>query len=49
MSEDWRGLWESVDKASKAENELLEAPFSENEIKEAIFGSYAEEAPSQMG
>ena len=27
------------------ENELLEAPFTENEVREAVFSSYAEGAP----
>lgn len=35
-------FWEEDDKVSTSENEILDAPFSEEEIKEAIFGSYAE-------
>ena len=31
------------------ENELLEAPFTENEVREAVFSSYAEGAPSPDG
>ena len=34
-------FWEE-DKISIGENELLEAPFSEEEIKAALFESYAE-------
>jgi len=38
-------FWEEEDKLTSAENELLEAPFSEAEIKAAVFESYAEGAP----
>ena len=31
------------------ENELLEAPFTENEVREAVFSSYAEGAPGPDG
>jgi len=31
------------------ENEMLEAPFSESEIKEAVFDSYADGAPGPDG
>ena len=33
------------EKVSRAENELLEAPFSETEVEEAIFSSYPDGAP----
>ena len=36
-------------KVSPAENELLEAPFSETEVKEAIFSSYPDGAPGPDG
>lgn len=35
-------FWGEEDKVTSTENELLEAPFTEEEIKEAVFGSYAE-------
>jgi len=38
-------FWEEEDKLTSAENELLEAPFSEAEIKAAVFESYAEGSP----
>ena len=37
------------EKVSPAENELLEAPFSETEVKEAIFSSYPDGAPGPDG
>jgi hypothetical protein len=37
------------DLVSEEENDLLDQPFSEDEIKEAIFGSYAEGAPGPDG
>jgi hypothetical protein len=39
-------FWDEVDKITVEENELLEAPFSEEEIKKAINDSYASGAPS---
>jgi hypothetical protein len=42
-------FWDDVDKIVVEENELLEAPFSEEEIKKAIDGSYAVGAPSPDG
>lgn len=42
-------FWREEDKVSTAENTLLEAPFTEEEIKEAIFGSYANGAPGPDG
>ena len=35
-------FWEEGDKVTDSENELLEAPFTEEEIKNAVFDSYAE-------
>ena len=42
-------FWEEEDKITPSENELLEAPFSEEEIKTAVFESYAEGAPGPDG
>lgn len=42
-------FWEDHEKVLDLENDLLEAPFSEDEIKEAIFESYAGGAPSSDG
>jgi len=42
-------FWEEGDKVIDSENELLEAPFTEEEIKNAVFDSYAEGAPSPDG
>ena len=39
-----QNFWEEEDKVSRNENELLIAPFSELEIKNAIFSCYAEGA-----
>jgi hypothetical protein len=38
-------FWDEDDKVTDAKNELLEASFTEEEIKAAIFYSYAEGAP----
>lgn len=40
---------EEDDRVSRKENELLIAPFTENEIKEAVFSCYAEGAPGPDG
>jgi hypothetical protein len=40
-------FWESDDLVTVAENNFLDQPFSEDEIKEAVFGSYADEAQVQ--
>ena len=37
------------EKVTALENELLEAPFTENEVREAVFSSYAEGAPGPDG
>jgi hypothetical protein len=42
-------FWELRDLVSQEENEMLCAPFSEKEIREAIFSSYAEGAPGPDG
>jgi hypothetical protein len=42
-------FWEENEKVSLEENQLLEAEFSEEEIKKAIDGSYAEGAPGPDG
>ena len=42
-------FWEDKDKVTSSENEMLEAPFSESEIKEAVFDSYADGAPGPDG
>jgi hypothetical protein len=42
-------FWEEADKVTQEENELLEASLTEEEIKKAIDGSYAEGAPDPDG
>jgi hypothetical protein len=42
-------FWEPDDLVTDKENDLLEKPFSEEEIKAAIFGSYANGAPGPDG
>lgn len=42
-------FWEKEEKLTNSENEFLEAPFSEDEVKEAVFGSFAEGAPGPDG
>jgi hypothetical protein len=42
-------LWEEDEKVTPEENEMLESTFSEEEIKRAIDGSYAEGAPGPDG
>jgi hypothetical protein len=42
-------FWEEEDKVSSSENKLLTAPFSESEIKEAVFSCYPEGAPGPDG
>ena len=42
-------FWEDGEKVTDAHNNILDAPFSEKEIKEAVFGSYAEGAPGPDG
>jgi hypothetical protein len=42
-------FWERDEKVTDVENEMLEAPFSENEVRGAVFSSYAEGAPGLDG
>lgn len=42
-------FWDDSQKVSSEENESLIAPFSEEEIKEAIFSCYPEGAPGSDG
>jgi len=42
-------FWEEGDKVIDSENELLEAPFTEEEIKNTVFDSYAEGGPGPDG
>lgn len=42
-------FWQEREKVTQEENEFLSAPFREDEIKEAIFSSYAEGAPGPDG
>jgi hypothetical protein len=42
-------FWEASRKVSIEENDSLTAPFSETEIREAVFSCYPEGAPGQMG
>lgn len=41
-------FWDPQDLVTTKENQMLEQPFSEEEIKAAVFGSYAAGAPGQM-
>ena len=42
-------FWEHGDRVTDAHNSILDAPFTEQEINEAVFGSYAEGAPGLDG
>lgn len=42
-------FWEEEEKVTQAENDILEAKITEEEIKEAIFGSYVEGAAGPDG
>jgi hypothetical protein len=44
-----QGFWEMGEKISQEENDLLSAPFTEEEIKEALFSRYAEGARGPDG
>ena len=44
-----RDFWAASDLVSEEENKILCAPFSEDEIKDAIFSCYAEGAPRPDG
>jgi hypothetical protein len=47
----WLGnnFWDPKDIVKEGKNDVLEAPFSENEIKEAIFSCYAKGSPGPDG
>jgi hypothetical protein len=42
-------FWDAEDLVTPKENRGLIAPFSEQEVKEAVFGSYAKGAPRLDG
>ena len=42
-------VWAAKELVTEAENEILEKPFTEDENKEAIMGSYANGAPGPDG
>jgi hypothetical protein len=42
-------FWERDDLVTVTENNFLDQPFLKDEIKEAIFGSYADGAPDPDG
>ena len=42
-------FWGVDEKVTDLENELLETPFTENEVREVVFSSYAEGAPGPDG
>ena len=42
-------FWSEEELVTETENALLERPFSEEEIKEAVMGSYANGAPGPDG
>jgi hypothetical protein len=42
-------FWEEGDRVTYEEREMLDAPFSEEEIKEVVFSSYADGAPGPDG
>lgn len=42
-------FWEEEDKVRTEENDMLVAPFSEEEMKEAIFSCYPKGAPGPDG
>jgi hypothetical protein len=37
----WHDFWEEGDLVTQEERDLLDAPFSEEEIKEVVFSSYS--------
>lgn len=43
------GFGDEADRVSPEQNNILDAPFTEAEVKEAAFGSYAEGAPGPDG
>jgi hypothetical protein len=42
-------FWDPEDRVSSEENDMLDAPFTEEEIKSAVFDSYSEGAPGLDG
>ena len=42
-------FWDEEDMVTLEENLIFQFPFSEEEIKEAVFGSYADGAPGPDG
>lgn len=42
-------FWETDEKVTAIENNILDSPFPKEEIREAIFGSYADGPPSPDG
>ena len=42
-------FWDTGEKLTLEENNILEVPFSEQEIKEAVFSSYSDGAPGPDG
>jgi hypothetical protein len=42
-------FWNEEEKVTPVENDMLTAPFTESEIKEAVFSCYAEGAPGPDG
>ena len=43
------GFWDPEDKVSDEQNAFLHVDFTEQEVKEAVFSSYAEGAPGPDG
>ena len=42
-------FWDLEDQGTREQNELLIAPFTQSEIKDAVFSCYAEGAPGPYG
>jgi uncharacterized glyoxalase superfamily protein PhnB len=42
-------FWHDSEKVSEAQNEMLNADFTEQDVKDSIFGSYAKGAPGPDG
>jgi hypothetical protein len=42
-------FWEEEDLVKQEENDYLDVPFSESEIRDAVFSSYSEGAPGPDG
>lgn len=43
------GFWDESEKVTEEDNAMLQAPFSQEKIKEALFSCYAEGAPGPDG